>query len=210
MKTLKTHSHSMNNPSRRSVLGGLAAATFMALPGQAIALSTSKAETLITRVVKEVLSIVNAGSSDAAKIRKFEAMFRQYGDVEVTARSLLGPAWRSASAADRKAYVNALAGYLSRKYGKRFREFRGGEITIVKSTDFGNKGVLVETRVSTAEHRPFPVEWQVVEKDGKAFFFDIIIEGIRLVSTEKTEIRALLAKNGGDVAKLAAHLKRLG
>ena len=216
MKTSMTHSPLMNSPAsqnvtapgRRTVLAGMGA---MLLAGPASGQSVSAAEATITKVVNEVLHIINAQSSDATKIRQFEQIFATYADVELIGRSLLGPPWRSISAAERAAYITALRGYLARKYGKRFREFRGGKIEIVSSKNLGGrKGVLVETRVSTSAFKPFPVEWQVIKSGDRLTFFDIVIEGIRLLSAEKTEVRALLDRNGGSVSRLTRNLSQLG
>ena len=106
--------------------------------------------------------------------------------------------------------MRALTGYLARKYGKRFREFTNAEISITKSKDLGKKGVIVETLIRTSVYAPFPVEWWVIDDGRKRSFFDIIIEGVRLQSAERGEIRALLDRSGGSVSKLAATLNQLG
>jgi len=41
-------------------------------------------------------------------------------------------------------------------------------------------------------------------------FFDIIVEGISLLSSERVEIGALLDARNGDIAKLIRDLARLG
>ena len=106
--------------------------------------------------------------------------------------------------------MNAFKGYLSRKYGKRFNEFRNAQIEVTSSKDFGKKGIFVQTTVSTSVYAPFPVEWHVVERGGRLEFFDLSIEGVKLISTERAEIRALLNRNGGSVGKLAQALGKLG
>ena len=68
----------------------------------------------------------------------------------------------------------------------------------------------METRVSTSAFKPFPVEWQVIKSGDRLTFFDIVIEGIRLLSAEKTEVRALLDRNGGSVSRLTRNLSQLG
>lgn len=211
-KNSKTPLPSMNDLDRRSVLVGAASLGGMALltPQAALALSVKDAENLIRKVTGEVQSIINSGQSQTALIRKFEGVFQRYADVPRIAATLLGPPWRSANDADRNAYVQALTGYLARKYGKRFREFTNAEISITKSQDLGNKGVIVETLIRTSVYEPFPVEWWVIDDGTKRSFFDIIIEGVRLQSAERGEIRALLDRSGGSVAKLAATLNQLG
>ena len=197
-------------PTRRALLAGGAALAVLGAAPAAWALSADEAKSLIRTVTGEVQTIINSGKSEAAMIRDFEGIFRRYGDVPRIAATLLGPPWRSASEAERKAYVDALAGYLARKYGRQFREFVGAEITLTKATDLGNKGVVVASTVKTDVFAPFPVEWHVIEAGGRRSFFDLIIEGVRLLSTERSEIRAILDKNRGSIDALTATLKRMG
>ena len=57
---------------------------------------------------------------------------------------------------------------------------------------------------------PFEVRWHVSDKSGKDLFFNIIIEGVNMLATERTEIGAMLDKRRGDVNALIADLKRAG
>lgn len=194
--------------TRRGLIAAAGAA--LILPGRANAMTTAQAESLILKVTQEVQTVINSGNSEGAIIKQFEGIFDRYTNVQAIAATVLGPPWRSASNGEKSAYVGAFRGYVSRKYGKRFREFKGARIQVTRSKDFGNKGIFVETMVSTSVYAPFPVEWHVVDRGGKLEFFDMSIEGVKLISTERTEIRALLAASGGSVGKLAEKLTGLG
>ena len=50
----------------------------------------------------------------------------------------------------------------------------------------------------------------VSSKSGKDLFFNMFIEGVNLLLTERTEIGALLDRNGGDFDKMIADLKKSG
>ena len=66
--------------------------------------------------------------------------------------------------------------------------------------------------VSTATlqgEAPFELLWDVSDKSGRLLFFNLIIEGVNMLASERTEIGALLDKNGGDVDKLVATLKTI-
>jgi len=57
---------------------------------------------------------------------------------------------------------------------------------------------------------PFEVAFRVSNRSGRNLFFDIIIEGISLLSSERVEIGALLDARNGNIAKLTQDLARLG
>lgn len=200
-------------PTRRGLIGGAAAAgAFATLPlvGPARALSTSQATGLIQQVVDEVLKIVNSGASSGQALASFEKMFARYADVGVIARSVMGPPWRSASSAQQKAFVAAFRGYLARKYGSEFREFRGAKMNITGVKDHGDKGMVVSSVVSFPGSAPVSVDWQVSDRSGSPKMFNMFIEGVSMLSTERSEIRAILEANRNSVDALIADLKRRG
>ena len=56
---------------------------------------------------------------------------------------------------------------------------------------------------------PSDLRWHVSDKSGKNLFFNIIIEGVNMLASERTEIGALLDRNGGDIDRLVAELKTI-
>jgi phospholipid transport system substrate-binding protein len=56
---------------------------------------------------------------------------------------------------------------------------------------------------------PFEVTFLVSSKSGKDLFFNMFIEGVNLLLTERTEIGALLDRNGGKIDKMIADLEKL-
>jgi len=206
----KTHSHS-NNMDRRAVLGaGLVSAFIVSMPGHLRAATSQQAEQLIFKVVGEVQSIINSGKSESSMIQSFQRMFQRYAHVTTIARSVLGPAWNSASAQEQQAYISALQGYLARKYGKQFRSFIGATIEVTKSQDFGQKGIIVESLMKSPKFSTTKVEWHVVEAAGQLKFFDLYVAGVKLISTERGEVRTVLDRNGGSVGRLADALNGMG
>jgi phospholipid transport system substrate-binding protein len=189
--------------SRRAIMAMLAT---LPLTGPAFALSKADAEGLIGKVTSDIFRVINSGKAENAMLRDFERIFVKYADVPVIARSSLGVARRSASKSEINAYTKAFQGYVTRKYGKRFREFIGAKIEVTKSQK-SKRGYLVDSNVTFKGKRPFLVQWQVSDASGRDKMFDIIIEGISMLRLEREEIGAMLDRRGGDINKLIAHLK---
>ena len=195
--------------SRRSLVAGLATVTALtALPQTAAALTADGAKTLVDKTVADINSIINSGKSESAMLKDFEKLFARYADVPAIARSVLGTAARSASKAQLSAYTKAFQGYLSRKYGRRFREFEGGKIEVAEAKAVKSYFEVISTAHLKGE-APFEVRWHVSDKSGKSLFFNIIIEGVNMLASERTEMGALLDQRGGDLDRLIADLKTL-
>jgi phospholipid transport system substrate-binding protein len=202
----------LNDPTRRQVLGtGIAAlAASMAVvvaPKGAWAFDVGQARSLIDQVTGEVTQVINSGASEAKMLARFEQIFVTYSDVPVIARSALGPAAREATPAQMKAFTKAFQGYMSRKYGRRFREFIGGKIEVVDARPFKSYFEVISTAYLQGE-APFDVRWHVSDKSGRPLFFNIIIEGVNMLATERTEIGAMLDRQGGDLDAMIAVLAK--
>lgn len=194
--------------SRRGLLTSVAALALVA-PVSAFALTDAAAKRLVDGIVGDINKVIASGSSLSAMIASFERIFSRYGDVPIIAQSVLGPDARSASPAQMKAYISAFRGYIARKYGRRFQEFVGGRLEVV-----GTRQVKTWTEVKTTAYlrgqSPFEVKFLVSDRSGRELFFDMVIEGISLRLTEKTEIGAMLDRNRGNIDGLIADLKKSG
>lgn len=198
----------MPNDTRRGFLGLIGAGLAVAAR-PAWALDTGQARALIEKSLAEVYAVINSGQPPAQMYRAFEAIFARHADVEIIARSALGPAARQAGAAEFAAYRQAFQGYIGRKYGKRFREFIGSKIEVTGAKPV--KSFFAVTSVAHLKGRsPMEVEWHVSDKSGESRYFNIIIEGVNMLASERAEIGAMLARRKGDLAALTADLQQAG
>ena len=203
-------SSTMNSdPTRRTLLFAGACGA-VALPVAPVhALSDDAARSLIDAVVNDIHRVINSGMPIETALKEFENIFVNYADVQAIARSALGPPARTASPRQLREFTDAFSGYISRKYGKRFREFKGG---VIKVTESRKRSRVHEVRAIARlkDREPLAMSFVVSDRSGKTLFIDILIEGISLLKSERVEIGALLDKQGGDVDRLVAALKGTG
>ncbi len=193
----------LNKPSRRLVIAG--AAAFM-LPISGRALTPADAQSYVQQVVDVFFGILASGASEATILTRFEREFTGYTDVDVIARTVLGPPYRSLNNRQKRDFTSAFGRYLARKYGRQMMQYGNAEITITRAQDAGRKGILVSTQVRNRGQSPFLLQWQVSDGSGQTKLINLIIEGISLLTTERGEIRNLLDARGGDVSALTAYL----
>jgi phospholipid transport system substrate-binding protein len=199
-----------HHPTRRGVVLAAMAMTAMGLfPGRALALGAAEASALVEQVAQEITRIINSGQSESAMIRDFERMMVRYGDMPTIAQSVLGPPARGATPGQIAAFAEAFQGYMARKYGRRFREFVGGTVTVTGAQDTG-RFVEVLSTVSIPGQSPFEVQFRVWDRSGKPLFIDLLIEGVSLVISERSEVGSLLDRNGGSIDATTAALRGLG
>jgi phospholipid transport system substrate-binding protein len=198
----------LNNVTRRTFLA-TATSAFAILATPLLALTEASARILVDGLVARINNVIASGKSEAGMIKEFQGIFSRYADVPIMAQYALGVDGRRASASQKRAFGAAFEGYIARKYGKRFREFIGGKIE-VKSARKIKSGYEIKTTAYLRGESPFEVAFLVSSKSGRDLFFNMFIEGVNLLLTERTEIGALLDRNGGNFDKMIADLKKAG
>lgn len=193
---------------RRDLLIGLVAAgALVALGGPAHAQATAQAQALVNGLSSELTQLVNSGRSDAQVLNGFETILAKYADLTAIGASVLGPPWRTASAAQKSAFISAFSHYLSRRYGKQFREYKDAQIKVTGAKDGGRVGVLVNSQVLRPGQETVNVDWQISAQSGSPKVVNLVIEGVSMLASERANIGSMLDAAGGSVDKLTATLK---
>lgn len=202
-----SHDHRL---SRRTILTAVAATALLPLvPHRAQALTTAQASGFVEQVATEITRIINSGQSETTMIGDFERMMARYADMPTISQSVLGPPARSASRSQLSAFSDAFRAYMARKYGRRFREFIGGTVTVAGAQDTGRYVEVIST-VNLRGDAPFEVRFRVWDRSGQPLFIDLLIEGVSLVISERSEIGSVMDRNGGSIDATIQTLRGMG
>lgn len=196
--------------TRRSmILSGGAALALVPMATPVFALSEGQASAHVTKLVAAINTVIGSGKSENSMIKDFEKIFVKYSDVGYLASYALGPDGRSASAGQKRSFAKAFQGYIARKYGKQFRVFIGGRLE-VKSSKTVKRHIEVRCMAHLKGQAPFEVTFFVSDKTGKPLFYNMYIEGINMLLTERTEIGAMLDRRKRNIDALIKDLKKAG
>ena len=192
--------------NRRYFVISLATALASVSGNSAWAANAKDAELLVGRVVREINAVISSGNSEAIMLKQFEKIFKSYADVKTIARYALGNDARALNKVQMDRFTEIYSVYVSHKYGRRFREFIGGKIVVQKSRPI-KSFFEVETLAHIKGWEPFTVSFLVSNKSGKLLFFNIFIEGINMLLSERIEIGAMLDKRRGNIKKVMKDLQ---
>lgn len=189
-----------------SVLGSVAALPFLSVP--ALATTEASAKALVDQAVAEINQVIARGGSEASIIDRFKGIFARYADEPYIAAYALGPAARQASQAQRSAFSTAFRSYVTAKYGRRFREFVGGQVIVQRARSVKN-WVEVKCEVRLPGKAPFDVTFFVSDRTGRDRFFNMTVEGVSMLLSEREEIGAMLDQNRGNIDAVIGRLRQL-
>lgn len=178
----------------------------VAVPTAGWSVTPSAAQSMVADLVADVNAVIASGASEAAMITRFGEILDRYADVPTIARYCLGVDARRATGSQMAQYTEAFQGYIASKYGRRFREFVGGEVRVV-GAETVKSWVEVETTVQLRGRSPLRMDWHVSDRSGRNAFFNFIIEGVNMLLTEREEVGAMLDKRRGSIDELISDMK---
>lgn len=191
---------------RRFFIAGLGSTLIVpAMPSFAI--TQGGASKLVNSLVNDINGVIASGKSETTMYQEFERIFARYSDTSYISAYAMGVDGRRATSAQKRAFSNAFHTYIARKYGKRFQEFIGGRLE-VKKVQRVKTWYEVSTIAYLRNESPFEVTFQVSDRAGKNLFFNMFIEGVNLLLTERTEIGALIDRNGGNIDAMISDLRK--
>lgn len=140
-------------------------------------------------------SSLNVKEQEAQLIDALERHF----DTAFMARYALGRYGKRISKQQQEEYLKLYREYMIMKYLPKLRKYAADGFTVTGSRNV-KKYVLVDSVVPMVEGKPdVKVTYRLLRgKDGKYRFVDISGEGISLLSTQRSDFSALIAKKGFD------------
>lgn len=167
------------------------------------------AQKFVEKVTSDgIEQIINANVSQAEKDKRFEKLFNSALDLDFIGKFVLGRNWRTATPAQRKAFIQVYRELNVKTWSKRFDEFKGKAFVFTGTTPSSSAGqVYVDSTVNMGEGEPAKVKWRV-RQEGKSFkIVDIVIENVSLAITARNEYSGFIKNNPGGVDALIKDLQ---
>jgi len=129
-----------------------------------------------------------------AEVRKIAEGIFDYPD---TARRALGPHWSARSPQEQQEFAKLFADLLDRAYVSKIELYQGERVRYVGETADGDEAT-VKTVIATKKSSDIPVDYRMHRKDGRWLVYDVIIEGVSLVSNYRTQFNKIVQTESYD------------
>lgn len=169
-----------------------------------------RAEAFITSLANDAISkLTDTEVSIDEQEARFREIMREYIAFQTIARWVLGGRyWRGADDAQRKRYLSLFEQLMVATYAHRFQNYSGETLEVNSVQKIDETQVLVRTTLQRPNaEKPLSVDWRVRATQDKLRVIDIMVEGLSMAQTQRSEFTAVLRNNGGDVDALMANLE---
>jgi phospholipid transport system substrate-binding protein len=173
-----------------------------ATPAAAATGADGKAAAFMNQLWSRALELLNKKTPAAERQARFRELFRNDFDSPGIARFVLGRYWRSASPEEQKEFLKLFEDYVVYVYTARLSDFEGEQFKINGARPDADT-VVVSTDVTTpGAPQPLKVDWRLVNDDGAYKIADVIVDGVSMLVTQRSEFASVIQRHGGQVQGL--------
>lgn len=186
-----------------------AALMFSALVAFAQPAQANDATTFVQGLGQKALSSLTAPELDTAEREKrVRGLLRTYFDVNTIARFTLGTNWRNATEAEKSEYIKLFENMIVSTYAQRFSEYSGQEMKVGKTVKQSDRDTVVMSQILQKDGPTIAVDWRVRNTNGSMKIIDVIVEGVSMSVTQRSDFASVIQSGGGKVEVLLATLRK--
>lgn len=179
----------------------LAACAFLLLVTSGARADEAGARNFVDQVGSAVIAIIKDTSlSQDQKQAKLRVVFEQNADFNWIGQFVLGRHWNEATPEQQQAYLKNYRGFIVTNYADKFKKYSGQTYKILGITplDEGESLVKMEIEDPNPNNPDISTNYKIRETKGQYKIFDIIVEGVSLITTQRSEFDSVVKRKGLD------------
>lgn len=169
------------------------------------------AQTFVRNLADKAISQLTSPTlSQGERESAFRTLLGEHFDVPAIGRSALGRYWRVATPDEQSEYMALFEDLIVATYAQRFRDYGGENLDILGANKpAGNEdgAVLVQSQITRNVAKPIRLDWRVAQAGSDPKIVDVVIEGVSMMQTQRSEFSSVIVRNGNKVAGLIGELR---
>jgi phospholipid transport system substrate-binding protein len=157
------------------------------------------AKQFVNGVATQVLAIVKDGSGKSAQQEKLLGVVDANIDIDYVAKFVLGKYWRQATTEQQQAYLEAYRPFLKKNYVSKLTRYSGQTFTVGQGRVDSDGSYVVTMKINDPAGQDVSMLYRVVDgAKGTYRISDIVVEGVSLLATQRSEFDSIAQSKGVD------------
>lgn len=173
----------------------LALALLWNSPTHAATVDTAKS--FINSLGSKAIGIASSGSMDKQKLSDLEQLFITNVDINWVGKFVLSGHWRTLTEDQKKRYIVNYQNFVIKHYTSHFTDYTRETFKVTNARDDGGSQYTVTMHIMRPGKEDLVVDYRVHQSEGGALkIFDIIVEGVSLITTQRSEFSSVVERKG--------------
>ncbi len=143
------------------------------------------------------------------RVKRFRVLLHEHFAVKTIGRWVMGRYWRKATDGERTEFLKLFENLLVSIYVDRFANYAGVTLTVIKTATKGDADIIVYSRILRPDGSSLArVDWRVRKRKGEQKVIDVMVEGVSLGQTQRSEVASVIRRNGGKIQSLLDEMRK--
>ncbi|PZP55732.1 MAG: toluene tolerance protein [Micavibrio aeruginosavorus] len=161
-----------------------------------------------TTTDKGLKFLSDANASKEKKTADFRKLLDESFDLDTIGKFALGRYAKTATPQQLSEYSKLFRKMVVDVYSNRFEEYKGQKMEVRSFRSIGNADTLVSSfLVPPNGGEEVQVDWRVRNKGGSYKVVDVLVAGVSMSVTQRSEFSSVIQRGGGNVDALITQLK---
>ena len=164
----------------------------------------------ISRLAQKVVVIAKEDSDKKIQDDHVAALLNENLAYERIARFVLGKYWRTASDEQKKEFIDLYAKSLRLAYSRQVLSVDLKDVDVYDAL-LSPQGELVTVKTKIVDPnsgQPVAIDWRLLSFPEGYKIVDVLIEGISVASSQRSEYASIIQRGGGNVEAVLAKLRQ--
>ncbi|TNE36322.1 MAG: ABC transporter substrate-binding protein [Alphaproteobacteria bacterium] len=155
-----------------------------------------------------VKTLADTSLNEKQKAQKFEELLDKGFDMRLVGQFVLGRYWREASDSQKTEFQKVFRDYMVSSYSDKIGSYSGEDLKIKEAKSLNDRESLVYALIERPNGPPIKLDWRVRKtKSGEEKVIDVIVEGISMAQTQRSEFASVIGQPGVGIDGLIKKLK---
>lgn len=156
-----------------------------------------------------IITVADHQLSDTERNERFRRLFVSSFDLPEIGKFVLSRFWRQATPDQQAEFLKLFEDYTVLTWARRFKDYSGEKLETLGAIKDGDKGWVVDSHILRPNNAPpIAVQWRLKKgDDGTYRIIDIVVEGVSMAITQRSDYASAMQANGGRMDSLLSALR---
>ncbi|HUL05339.1 MAG TPA: ABC transporter substrate-binding protein [Candidatus Acidoferrum sp.] len=153
---------------------------------------------------KAIKELTDPAVPQAERQTRFRALLDEHFDMPAIAKFTLGRYWRTATDEQRDEFRKLFEDFIVQSYSARFSEYHGQGFIVTGSNNVEGGTTVVHTKIDMPSAEDVRVDWHLRSAGNSFAIVDIVVEGVSMAVTQRSEFASVIQSRGSVAGLLDA------
>jgi phospholipid transport system substrate-binding protein len=148
---------------------------------------------------KAIDGLTDLSQGEAQREAVFRDLLGQTFDIPAIGRFVVGRAWRQASKEEKGPFLQVFEDVIVQRFLPLFAQYQGEQLIVdgAVADSRNKKFTIVNSTFVDSQGRQVKTDWRLHQKSGNYQVFDVLVEGVSMAITLRSEYASVIQEAGG-------------